>query len=270
MGTAASIDIRIGYMQFCPVFGDVDSNLHRIVAELERIEADIVVLPELAFTGYGFSSRKELLGLAENLEDSAALEVLLELCLRKNMNVVTGFAEMSGDCCYNSSVLLSPGGISGLYRKLHLFDREKLYFDPGDIPPGVFRVGEVRVGMMVCFDWLFPEMARTLALRGADIICHPANLVLDLCQSAMLTRCTENMVYAITANRTGSEERPFGTLEFTGGSQVVAPGGSLLHRGPVEEDEVFITSIDASRSRDKCLTGRNHAMDDRRPEFYRW
>jgi len=70
----------------------------------------------------------------------------------------------------------------------------------------------MRVGMMVCFDWAFPEVARALALKGADLIGHPANLVLTYCQQAMVTRCIENLVFAVTANRYGTEERPHGEL----------------------------------------------------------
>mgnify|MGYP001439503708 FL=1 len=122
--------------------------------------------------------------------------------------------------------------------------------------------------MMVCFDWVFPEVARALALAGADIICHPSNLVLGYCQQAMLTRCLENKVYAITANRYGFDHRPHGNLRFTGRSQIVAPGGTLLHKAASQRDELFVMDIDPALARDKSITPRNEVLRDRRPEFY--
>jgi predicted amidohydrolase len=123
--------------------------------------------------------------------------------------------------------------------------------------------------MMICFDWAFPEVARTLALEGADLIAHPSNLVLDLCQRAMFARCVENRVFAVTANRHGEERRPEGRLRFTGRSQVVGPDGSLLRRAPTRRDELFLGEIDPKRARDKKITPGNDVLRDRRPGFYR-
>jgi len=95
----------------------------------------------------------------------------------------------------------------GTYRKIHLFYKEKLYFAPGENPPKVFNVNGVNIGVMICFDWIFPETARTLSLQGAELIAHPANLVLPYCQNAMITRSIENRVFTATANRVGSELR---------------------------------------------------------------
>ncbi|MFO0767873.1 MAG: nitrilase-related carbon-nitrogen hydrolase [Nitrospiraceae bacterium] len=91
----------------------------------------------------------------------------------------------------------------GCYRKTHLFFEETLFFDPGDSGFQVWDVGGAKVGVMICFDWFYPESARTLALMGADIIAHPSNLVLPHCPDSMVTRCLENRVFSITANRIG-------------------------------------------------------------------
>ena len=260
--------IRVGYYQFAPVFGCVSENRVEIMNFLENIDADLAVLPELPFTGYGFSNREELLSLAEDPDDSSAVSDLVSLCLRRRMHIVTGFAERSGEQCFNSSLLLGPSGVCGIYRKLHLFDREKTYFDPGNLPLRVFDIGGIRIGMMVCFDWIFPEVARTLALQGADILCHPANLVLTYCQQTMLSRCIENMVYSVTANRTGCEKHPFGDLEFTGTSQIVAPGGVIIHRGDSKITEAYSVEINIDRARNKTITQRNNVLADRRSEYY--
>lgn len=265
---------KLGYFQFAPAFGDVAGNLKQVTAALsssdaKRIRADLIVLPELAFTGYYFEDKQELLSLAEDPTDSETVRSLTELCRQQDFYIITGFAERSGDKVYNSALLIGPKGLVSTYRKLHLFKAEKEYFEPGDIPLGITEVRGANIGMMVCFDWQFPEVARVLALKGADIICHPSNLVLAYCQQTMLSRSLENAVYSVTTNRFGSDIRPRGQLDFTGQSQVVGPKGEIIHRGPVAADELFITEIDFTKSRDKLITENNDRIKDRRPEFYK-
>jgi predicted amidohydrolase len=122
---------------------------------------------------------------------------------------------------------------------------------------------------MICFDWWFPESARVLALEGADIICHPANLVLSQCQQAMTTRSLENGVFSATANRVGSEARGGKPpLIFTGKSQILDCWGQVLTRLTEVETGVSVVDIDVIQARDKKLTARNDRFADRRPEFY--
>jgi len=122
--------------------------------------------------------------------------------------------------------------------------------------------------MMVCFDWIFPEVARCLALQGADIICHPSNLVLNYCQKAMITRSLENNIYTITANRYGSEKRLHGSIRFTGTSQIVAPKGEKIYSAPAQKEILFITTLEKNNSRDKFITDNNHILHDRKSDFY--
>ena len=260
--------LRAGYFQFKPRFGDVTGNLARVVAALDGIAADLIVLPELAFSGYHFKNRAEARALAQDPAYSPVFDSLRALCRRNKFHVVTGFAERRRDKLFNSAAHIGPRGIVHIYRKLHLFKDEKRCFDPGDRPLSVQKVRDARIGMMVCFDWAFPEVSRSLALQGADIVCQPSNLVLGFCQQAMLTRCLENRVYAITTNRYGADKRPHGELKFTGRSQIVAPGGDLLHRAPAQREELYIVGIDPKLARDKAITARNDLLADRRPEFY--
>jgi predicted amidohydrolase len=259
---------RVGFYQFKPKFGEVKQNRKKVRDALERAEADLLVLPELCFTGYHFQNRAELERLAENPKDSKTLEMLIELCRRKNMHVVSGFAEKDSGKIYNSALLVGPEGLLHTYRKIHLFLNEKDYFEPGNLPLQVQEIDGVRVGTMICFDWIFPETTRILALQGADIICHPSNLVMSYCQEAMITRCLENNLFAITANRIGADERPHGTLRFTGKSQIVAPKGKLLYRSDSQKEEMFVIEIDPALARDKQLNPKNSLLNDRRPEFY--
>ena len=259
---------KIGYFQFQPRFGQVRENIETVASALAGADADLIVLPELPFTGYCFRNRAELLSLAEDPAESPTVARLTALCQELDCHLVTGFAERCGERCFNSALLIGSEGVVNTYRKLHLFDAEKDLFDQGDRPPAVDAVSGMRIGMMICFDWIFPETARILAVMGADVIAHPANLVLGHCQQAMLVRCLENGVFAVTANRTGTESGPPGDLTFTGESQIAAPKGELVHRGSPEGEELFIAEIDVARARDKMVTARNDVINDRRPELY--
>ena len=149
--------------------------------------------------------------------------------------IVAGFAEQAVQGLYNSAAAVSAAGVIQVYRKTHLFADEKMLFLPGDTGFRIFEDAGARIGMMVCFDWYFPESARTLALAGVQIIAHPSNLVLPHCQIAMVTRCLENHVFAVTTNRFGIEALGDGrSLTFTGESQVLdaAATGCARRRWP--------------------------------------
>lgn len=258
----------IGFYQFYPQFGKITQNTETIIRALKRVRADLIVLPELALTGYYFSGRDETKALAENPRQSANIEALTALCRDRKLHLVLGFAEKSKDRIFNSALLIAPDGIKATYRKIHLFNEEKNWFDPGDTDFRIHRIGDTRIGLMICFDWIFPEVARILSVKGADILCHPANLVLPYCQGAMLTRCLENQVFAITCNRYGTDRRPHGSIRFTGKSQIVAPKGICLHRAPSQREELSILEINPEIARQKHITPQNHILKDRRPEFY--
>ena len=235
---------------------------------LSGVDADIIVLPELAFTGYFFEDRAELQDLAEDVSDSRTVHSLSRLCRDNEFYLVVGFAERCKGRLYNTALVLGPSGLLHRYRKLHLFNTEKEYFDPGDTPLNTIEIRGAKVGVMICFDWVFPEVARSLALRGADLLCHPSNLVLTYCQKTMLTRCLENSVYSVTANRTGKETRQRGELLFTGQSQIVGPNGEVIASSNSDEEAVVLCDIDLSAARDKLITENNDLFADRRPEFY--
>jgi len=260
--------MKIGFVQFNPAFGEVDKNLSSVASLIGSVEADLLVLPELFNTGYLFTSRKEVQDLAEEVPGGRTTEALSRLAENTGVHIVAGVAERDGDRIYNAAVLVAPGGHVATYRKIHLFFEEKLWFHPGEEEPEVFEIGSCRVGVMVCFDWFFPETARVLALKGADVICHSANLVLPYCQDAMVTRCLENRVFAVTCNRTGSEERGGKRLVYTGRSQIVDPRGNVLYRAGRETDEVHVAEVDAAAARDKQLNEHNNLFADRRPRLY--
>ena len=261
--------MRVGLYQNHPVFGDVKGNVERAVEVLSTIETDLMVLPELFNTGYQFVSKAETEALAEEIPSGTTCKAMISLAKEREMFLVFGLAERKGDQLYNSAAVVGPRGFLGKYRKTHLFAEEKFFFDPGDTGFRVFDMGRARIGVMICFDWIFPESSRVLAVLGADILCHPANLVLPHCQAAMLTRSFENGVFSITANRVGTEARGGKqALRFTGKSQIVDHLGRVLAHLGEDESGLLLTDIDPSLARDKQITGQNDRMKDRRPEFY--
>ena len=194
---------------------------------------------------------------------------LTSLANKINTYLIAGLVEIDDDRIYNSSITVGPEGFIGRYRKIHLFDTEKACFHSGTEAPPVFNLNGTKVGVMICFDWRFPEIARSLALNGAEIIAHPSNLVLPHCPQAMITRCLENRVYAITANRVGNENRvPDEILHFIGQSQVVDPDGNILIRASEVEEEVQIVEIDLGKAREKFINSKNDIFKDRRPDLY--
>jgi predicted amidohydrolase len=261
--------MKAGFYQFNSLFGRKDDNLRKVSDAVNDAEVKLLVLPEFFATGYQFVSKDEVEQLSEKIPDGHTTEFLVGLSRQKNCFIAAGLPEKEGARFYNSAVLAGPDGFIGSYRKTHLYHEEKLFFGPGDTGFRVWNTAIGRIGMMICFDWLFPESMRTLALMGADVIAHPSNLVLPYCPQAMPTRCLENRVFAITANRVGREDRKEGcSLQFIGQSQVVSPEGKVLIRATGDEEGLMTVDIDPLLARNKALNPLNNLFDDRRPEMY--
>ena len=144
---------------------------------------DLLVIPELASTGYSYTDPKELLPLSELPAEGIFTQWMLQLAAQRNAPVIGGFAERDRhDRLFNSAFIALPSGEWSVYRKTHLFYKEKLIFQPGDSGFAVTEWNGVRIGTMICYDWRFPESARTLALRGADLIAStPRQIWLQRC-----------------------------------------------------------------------------------------
>ena len=262
--------LRVGMYQFCPRLGDREGNLAAIEAGLAGVEADLVVLPELATSGYALPSREAAAAVAES-PGSAGLTRLQALAESLGAALLLGLPLAENGKLFNAAALLRPAAPPVFYRKLHLFYREGEVFDPGDRPAPVEDVAGARVGVMICFDWVFPELARSLALAGAELLAHPSNLVLPgFAQAAMVTRAVENRVFAITCNRVGEERYPDEerSLRFTGLSQALDPRGRPLLQFGETDTRRGVVTLDLAEARDKRITPRNHLFADRRPEHY--
>lgn len=259
----------MAFVQGHPRFGRVDENLERGLALAAGVHGDLVVLPELWSSGYVFSTHEEVAALAEDAASGPTARALKAAARRERRHYVAGFPERHRGRYYNSALLVGPAGVKGVYRKIHLFDRENEWFSPGNRKPELFRVGAARIGMMICFDWRFPELPRTLALMGADVLVHPSNLVFHDTQEAIRARSIENRVFVVTANRIGTDRRPAGTLGFTGRSQILDPAGKVLARAGVRETCAMATDLDLAVAREKAITARSDLFGARRPAFYR-
>ena len=262
--------VNVGFYQFNPIFGEIKRNLDTVSNRLSQVQCDLMVLPELFASGYQFISKQEVEELAELVPEGPTTQRLIQVAGDRRMVLIAGLPERDGANCYNSAVIVTPSGFLGCYRKTHLFYEETLFFSPGNTGFQVWDIGSAKIGIMVCFDWFYPESVRTLALKGADIICHPSNLVLPHCPEAMVTRCLENRVFTITANRIGSEARGGKKpLTYIGQSEIVSPGGAILSRAPSDQDSLRVLDIDPHEARDKSLNPYNDLLRDRRTQFYK-
>ncbi len=262
--------IRVALVQFTPSPGRKASNLQAIAGMLNGVEADLFVLPELSTTGYFFTAPEELAGLAEGTDGDASA-LFREIAVSKGATVVAGIAEAAGKACYNSVFLFGPeGGAPVVYRKSHLFYKESMVFEPGNtgFPVVRDRTRDLSIGVMLCYDWRFPEAARCLALDGADIIACPSNLVTDAWMKVMPARAIENKVFVAVANRAGTETKAGETLVFKGRSALYDPWGEVVAQAGPSGDCVLVGEIDPTLSRDKRFNERNDIFLDRRPDLY--
>ncbi len=271
---------RLAVAQYEPRIGEVEHNRTEAVRWARAAAsagADLVVLPELASSGYTFESVTEAAAVAEDPIAGPFVSALLDVARESGIHIVTGLDERDGDVCHNSAVLLGPAGVLAAYRKLHLFFDEQSWFEPGtDLPVVSLPFG--RVGMIICYDLWFPEAVRALALAGADIVAVPTNWVASFkrtvydergyCQGNYVAMATaaQNGVVMACADRIGTERG----LTFLGASLIVGADGWPV-AGPASPDgeallvaDVTLSSVAAARQR----TPRNNLLGDRRPDAY--
>lgn len=267
--------VKIAGVQMDPKILEKERNLARCLELIEltaREGARLIVLPECALTGYCFSSLEEALPVAEPILGSST-EKLMVACRELNVYVIVGLLEKDGDKCYNTAVLLGPHGLVGKYRKLHLpyigVDR---FLNPGDLPLTVYDTEVGKIGMGICYDLMFAEHSRVLALQGADLLVFPANwperatVYPDYIVPA---RAVENHVFCVAVNRVGTER---GT-QFPGRSKIIHWSGRALAEGKLNEEGILYAEIEPMEARRKRIVNipGEHEVDfinDRRPEFY--
>lgn len=258
---------RLALLQFDPVFAQVEANLDTVEDMIQGLECDLLLLPELFATGYWFETAEQVAALSEERGGRTAARVR-SWAAQLDAAVAYGYCERDGERFFNSASIVTSDAELMHYRKLHRFAEEKRWFEPGDGDLEVIEYRGVRLGMMICFDWRFPETARTLAFRGADLILHPSNLVLPWCPDAMITRALENNVFIATADRSGDDHHGDDRLHFIGQTQVVAPDGHRLGQLPETGSGILQVELDPAKARDKAISEFNDLFGDLRPEFY--
>jgi predicted amidohydrolase len=267
----------IAAAQFGPVLGDTGANRDaaaRAVREAAAAGAELAVLPELSDSGYVFTGPDEARGLATPADGSPTLDRWQKLATEHGVVIVGGFCELGDDgLLYNSAALVDASGTRAVYRKAHLWDREKLVFTPGAGAPPVIGLPFGRVAVMVCYDLEFPEWTRLAALDGADLIAAPVNWPAAPCppgeRPAEVVKAqagaSVNGVYVVVADRCRRERG----VDWISGSVIIGPDGYPL-AGPVLADhpEVLVADCDLAATRDKRINSRNDLLGDRRPELY--
>ncbi|MGL6074955.1 MAG: carbon-nitrogen hydrolase family protein [Fimbriiglobus sp.] len=234
--------------------------------------AKLVVFPECAMTGYGFTARQDLAAIAEQIPGTTT-ETLSADCVRLGVWAIYGTIEANGDKLYNTAVLLGPTGQIEKYRKTHLpcvgADR---FTDPGEGPLRVFDLGGLRIGILICFDGSFPEAARTLTLLGADLIALPTNWADKAFKMATLVpkvRAFENHIYFLAVNRVGVESG----YHYIGHSSLSDPVAEVLASADHDQEAILYGTVDPAVAR---ATKMVHCVGEyeidrvawRRPDLY--
>jgi predicted amidohydrolase len=274
----ADTTIGIACLQMEPKVGDVAGNVARsleLIDEAAARGADLVVLPELANSGYVFASRAEAFDLAEEVPDGPTTAAWAERARAHGLHIVAGICERDGANLYNSAVVIAPEGPIGTFRKVHLWNEENLWFEPGDLGFPVFHTAIGRIGVGICYDGWFPETYRLAALQGADIVCVPTNWVPIPGQApgreamanilAMAAAHSNSLVIAC-ADRIGTERGQ----PFEGQSLIVAHTGWPI-AGPASRDaeEIVFARVDLGLGRRaRNWNAFNQVLRDRRIDIY--
>ncbi|MDQ0394468.1 carbon-nitrogen hydrolase family protein [Labrys monachus] len=268
--------VTLAVAQVPSVLGDVEANLEALtgyMADAAARGARLVVFPECFLSGYMFEDRESAWRSAIAADDAPMQRIAAE-CARLDIEIVVGFLERRGGRLHNSAALLGPQGIIGIHRKQHLpfLGGDRFVDEPEEAGLSLFDTRAGRLGIAICYEIRFPEVMRTLALEGADLVALPTNWPVQsvlLAEYFTRVRAAENFVYLLVANRADRE----GGAEFLGQSQIVDPSGTVLHNAGRDEG-LTVASVDLDRARDKSIiieAGRFelHPWKDRRPASYR-
>lgn len=270
--------VRIACVQMEPIVGEKDRNVRRSIEMIEEAAgkgATLVVLPELCNSGYVFDTREEAFALSEEIPAGPTCQAWAGVASKHGLHIVAGIDERDGDVLYNSSVVIGPHGYVGTFRKVHLWNKENLFFEPGNLGFPVFKTPIGRIGTFICYDGWFPESYRLCALQGADIVCVPTNWVpipgQDENREAManilaMAAAHSNSLFVAAADRIGTERQQ----PFIGQSIIVSYTGWPVS-GPASPDkeEIIYADVNLSDARRKRNWNEyNQVLRDRRTDLY--
>ncbi|HBM99865.1 MAG TPA: N-carbamoylputrescine amidase [Firmicutes bacterium] len=243
--------------------------------------AELVLLPEL-FEGRYFCQIEDYdnFSLAENFQDSKTLKHFQEIAKETHMVLPISFFERSGNCFFNSLAMIdSDGKIVGLYRKSHIPTgecyEEKFYFTPGDSGFQVFTTHVGKIGIGICWDQWFPETARILALKGAEILLFPTAIGSEPVlpkdskshwQNVMKGHAASNIMPVLASNRVGVEEAKNSSMKFFGSSFIADQHGDFVTEMNREEEGIRVAEFDLNKIADERVSWG--VFRDRRTDLY--
>lgn len=232
--------MRVGFFQYAVIWRDRQANLDYIAAKIKKETFDLLVLPEFFTTGYAMDTKEEILPFVEDLRDSPTVDFLSNLLAETGNGYISGtIPEINQGVLYNTSILVGAQGLVASYRKIHLPDYEKRFFQAGDTAV-VFPSNHGNIGLTVCFDCWFPQHTSLLKLQAVDVICHSACFGGPVTPTIIPIRALENQCFYISCNRIG-EEYFEGELEaYRGESQLVNPDGEVLAKAANEEALILV------------------------------
>lgn len=265
-------DIRIAAVIFNSPVGQVQHNLDRMLAWIKMAKkrgADLICFPELSVTGY--STDPIIKESAETIP--GAISRQLEQMARENKAIIlAGMAERDENgCLFASHLIVTPKGIEGVYRKLHIAPPERDLFSPGNRIP-VFNLQGVRPGIQLCYDAHFPGLATRMAVDGADIIFMPhasprgtPQKKLDSWLRHLTARAFDNGVFIVACNQIGKNKKG---LEFPGLAVVIGPSGNVLKNLTTDREGILVADLKTEVLSDVRDHKMRYFLPNRRPDLY--
>ncbi len=269
-------EVLVACCQINPKVGEIEYNRKiaaKAIRDAAKKNAQVIVLPELAQSGYVFKDTPEAWLVAET-QEGKTIQQWVGLAKELNVVIVAGFCEkLDKQQVANSAVLIDPTGVRAVYRKAHLWDNEKNIFVRGNQPPPVVQTAFGRIAVVICYDLEFPEWIRILALKQADLLCAPVNWpdaprpVAE--RPAEIIRvqanASVNRLYIAACDRYGIERG----VDWVGGSVIVDANGFPLASAFGKKDrQMILAKININEARNKWISKHNHVQTDRLPELY--
>jgi len=268
--------LNVAAVQWEPLLGQNEHNRDRLIeliSEAFNQGAELIVTPELSNSGFVFNTRKEAYSCAELIPGGPTTSALEDAAKKAKGYIVSGLLEKENGLIYNAAVLIGPEGYIGKYRKNHRWDIEKTFVEPGNLGLPVFELPIGRIGLQVCYDGWFPEIARIYALKGVDLICEPTNWPIapgiitaenPLSPLVHMVQAHWNNLFMICADRVGTERG----VEFLGHSCICGPVGFIKGPASLDKEEILMAEINLMDSRRKNWTPHNNPLKDRRTDLF--
>lgn len=257
--------MKVAAIQLDIIKNDKIKNLEKVNSLIGDNSLDLVVLPELFSTGYFYENISDIMALAEEIPQGFTTNKLLEIAKEKNTTIIGTILEKENGKLYICSVVLSPNGFLGKYRKKHLTNDEKNIYNRGE-NSFVFEVNDVKIGIIICFEGWLPERARELTKQGVQIILHSALICNPKSLEIMSIRALENNCYIAVSNACSTEFFDNKYITFRGESRIFGLNGDVLVSANNEES-IIISDLNTDLNKFKTLPDSNDLMKE--IEFYK-